>query len=104
MTLHLCYPTVTQGHQLTGLTPIARTKHGSQVSSLWLNQIELTGLTPVANQNLALDQTQTNHTQLIVWKVYVTRDREHGYNDSLHSAEIAQLYPQVGDFIASLSN
>jgi hypothetical protein len=32
MTLHLGYPTVTQGHQLTGLTLVARTKQGSQVS------------------------------------------------------------------------
>jgi hypothetical protein len=112
MTLHLGYPTVTQGHQLTGLTPVARTK---QSSPLWLNQTELTGLTPVAkpnrahrphpcsqtNQNPALDQTQTNHTPLIMWKVHVTRDHQQGYHDSLHSAEAAQLYPQVGDFIAS---
>jgi hypothetical protein len=35
-------------------------------------------------------------SQLIVWKVHV---REHGYHDSLHSAEVAQLYPQVGDSI-----
>jgi hypothetical protein len=34
-----------------------------------------------------------------VWKVHVTHDREHGYHDSLHSAEVAQLYPQVGDSI-----
>jgi hypothetical protein len=101
MTLHLDYPTITQGYQLTGLTPIARTKHGSQVSPLWLNQTGLIGLTPVANQNPALDQTQTNHTPLIVWKVYVTHDREHDYHDSLHSADVAQLYPQVGDFIGS---
>jgi hypothetical protein len=26
MTLHLGYPTVTQGHRLTGLTPVARIK------------------------------------------------------------------------------
>jgi hypothetical protein len=76
MTLHLDYPTIIQGHRLTGLTP-------------------------VANQNPALDQTQINHTPLIMWKVHVAHDREHGYHDSLHSAEVAQLYPQVGDFIAS---
>jgi hypothetical protein len=29
MTLHLGYPTITQGHQLTGLTPLARTKQSS---------------------------------------------------------------------------
>jgi hypothetical protein len=36
-----------------------------------------------------------------VWKVHVAHDHEHGYHDSLHSVEVAQLYPQVGDFIAS---
>jgi hypothetical protein len=34
-----------------------------------------------------------------VWKVHVAHDREHGYHDSLHSTEDAQLYPQVGDSI-----
>jgi hypothetical protein len=34
ITLHLGYPTVTQGHQLTGLTPVARTKQISQVTPL----------------------------------------------------------------------
>ncbi len=34
-----------------------------------------------------------------MWKVHVAHDREHGYHDSLHSAEVAQLYPQVGDSI-----
>jgi hypothetical protein len=34
-----------------------------------------------------------------VWKVHVAHDREHGYHDSLHSAEVAHLYPQVGDSI-----
>jgi hypothetical protein len=29
MTLHLGYPTVTQGHQLIGLTPIARSEQSS---------------------------------------------------------------------------
>jgi hypothetical protein len=38
-------------------------------------------------------------SQLIVWKVHVAHDREHGYHDSLHSTEFAQLYPQVGDSI-----
>jgi hypothetical protein len=93
MTLHLGYPTVTQDHHLTGFTPVARTKQGSQVSPLWLNQTELTCLTPVANENPALDQTQTNHTPLIMWKVHVALDREHDYHDSLHSIEVAQLYP-----------
>jgi hypothetical protein len=36
-----------------------------------------------------------------MWKVHVARDREHDYHDSLHSVAVAQLYPQVGDFIAS---
>jgi hypothetical protein len=31
--------------------------------------------------------------------VRVTHDREHGYHNSLHSAEVAQLYPQVSDSI-----
>jgi hypothetical protein len=39
-------------------------------------------------------------TQLIMWKVHVAHDCEHDYHDSLHSADVAQLYPQVGDFIA----
>jgi hypothetical protein len=34
-----------------------------------------------------------------VWKVHVAHDREHDYHDSLHSTEVAQLYPQVGDSI-----
>jgi hypothetical protein len=34
-----------------------------------------------------------------VWKVHVAHDREHSYHDSLHSAKVAQLYPQVGDSI-----
>jgi hypothetical protein len=34
-----------------------------------------------------------------VWKVHVAHDREHGYHNSLHSADVAQLYPQVGDSI-----
>jgi hypothetical protein len=34
MTLHLGYPTVTQGYQLTGLTPVAKTKQSSQFSPL----------------------------------------------------------------------
>jgi hypothetical protein len=34
MTLHLGYPTVTQGHQLTDLTPVARTQQSSQVKPL----------------------------------------------------------------------
>jgi hypothetical protein len=78
MTLHLGYPTVTKGHRLTGLTPAAE-----------------------INQNPALDQTQANNTPLIVWKVHVANDREHDCHDSLHSVEVAQLYPHVGDFIAS---
>jgi hypothetical protein len=50
-----------------------------------------------------LDPTWTIPTklQLIVWKVHAAHDREHDYHDNLHSAEVAQLYPQIGDFIAS---
>jgi hypothetical protein len=40
-------------------------------------------------------------SQLIVWKVHVAHDCEDGYHDSLHPVEVVQLYPQVGDFIAS---
>jgi hypothetical protein len=36
-----------------------------------------------------------------MWKVHVARDREHGYHDNLQSAEVAQLYSQVGNFIAN---
>jgi hypothetical protein len=45
------------------------------------------------------NQNQHNHTQLIVWKIHVAHHYEHDYHDSLHSTEVAQLYPQVGDFI-----
>jgi hypothetical protein len=34
-----------------------------------------------------------------MWKVHISHDREHGYHDSLHSIEVAQLCPQVGDSI-----
>jgi hypothetical protein len=34
-----------------------------------------------------------------VWKVHAAHDREHDYHDSLHSVEVVQLYPQVGDSI-----
>jgi hypothetical protein len=34
-----------------------------------------------------------------MWKIHVAHDREHGYHDSLHSAEVAQLYLQLGDSI-----
>jgi hypothetical protein len=57
-----------------------------------------TGFTPAAyhepdwlDSNQA-DPTQPNQTQLIMWKVHATHDREHGYHDSLHSVEVAQLY------------
>jgi hypothetical protein len=62
------------------------------------------GFTPAAyHEPDWLDPTQTVPTkpQLIVWKVHAAHDREHSYHDSLHSAEVVQLYPQVGDFIAS---
>jgi hypothetical protein len=78
MALDLGYPTVTQGHRLTDLTPIARTKQ-TQYST----------------------RPKPTIPQLIVWKVHAAHDCEHGYHDSLHSAEVAQLYPQVDDFIAS---
>jgi hypothetical protein len=65
-----------------------------------------TAFTPAAypepdRPRLRTQQVQPNQTPLIVWKVHVAHDREHGYHDSVHSAEVAQLYPQIGDFIAS---
>jgi hypothetical protein len=35
-----------------------------------------------------------------MWKVHVAHDCEHVYHDSLYSADVTQLYPQVGDSIA----
>jgi hypothetical protein len=64
-----------------------------------------TGFAPAAyRESDRLTQTrqvQHNQTQLIVWKVHVTHDREHDYHDSLYFAEVVQLYPQVDDFIAN---
>jgi hypothetical protein len=63
-----------------------------------------TDFAPAAYYNpVRLDPTQTSqpNSKLIVWKVHVAHDCEHDYYDSLHSAEIAQLYSQIGDFIAS---
>jgi hypothetical protein len=61
-----------------------------------------TSFTPVAyDEPDRLDSNTADPTQLIVWKVHVAHDREHDYHDSLHYAEVAQLYPQVGDFISS---
>jgi hypothetical protein len=34
-----------------------------------------------------------------MWKVHAAHDPEHGCQHSLHFIEVAQLYPQVGDFI-----
>jgi hypothetical protein len=48
-----------------------------------------------------LDRSNPSITQLIMWKVHVAHDCEHNYHVSLHSTKVAQLYPQVGDFIAS---
>jgi hypothetical protein len=45
------------------------------------------------------DPTQPNPTNHV--KVHAAHDCEHDYHDSLHSTEVAQLYPHVGDFIAS---
>jgi hypothetical protein len=53
------------------------------------------------NQTQLPNQIQTTITQLVMWKVHVAHDREHGYHDNLHSTEVAQFYPQVSDFIAS---
>jgi hypothetical protein len=48
MTLHLGYPTVTQGHWLTCITPVARLNKAHRSHPCSQNQIELTGLTPVS--------------------------------------------------------
>jgi hypothetical protein len=48
MTLHLGYPTVTQGHWLAGLTPVARPNKSHMSHPCSQNQTELTGLTLVA--------------------------------------------------------
>jgi hypothetical protein len=53
------------------------------------------------NQTQLPNQIQTTITQLVMWKVHVAHDREHGYHDNLHSTKVAQFYPQVSDFIAS---
>jgi hypothetical protein len=45
------------------------------------------------------DPNQPTISQLIVWKVHGAHDHEYNYHDSLHSVEVAQLYPQVGDSI-----
>jgi hypothetical protein len=47
------------------------------------------------------DRSKPTKPQLIVWKGHAARDREHDYHDSLHSTEVAQRYPHIGDFIAS---
>jgi hypothetical protein len=64
-----------------------------------------TGFAPAAwhepNHKTQTQQNQPNQTHLIMWKVHVAHNREHDYHDSLHSTDVAQLYPQVGDFIAS---
>jgi hypothetical protein len=46
-----------------------------------------------------LTRSKPTITQLIMWKVHVAHDREHGYHDSLHFVDVAQLYPQVSNFI-----
>jgi hypothetical protein len=48
MTLHLGYPTVTLGHWLKGLTPVARSNKAHRSHPYKQNQTELTGLIPVA--------------------------------------------------------
>jgi hypothetical protein len=88
------------------ITPVARTNQSSQTSPCSQNQDYAHRLPPVAYHKLnQLDQdnppdpTQpypTNHM-----KVHLAHDREPDYQDSLHSAKDTQLYPQVGDFIAS---
>jgi hypothetical protein len=101
MTLHLGYPTVTQGHWLTGLIPVARPNKAHMSHPCSHNQTELTCLTPVVKtiQTQHLTRPKPTIPPLIMWKVHIAHDCEHGYHDSLHSAEVAQFYPQVGDSI-----
>jgi predicted Zn-ribbon and HTH transcriptional regulator len=61
VTLHLGYPTVTQGHWLTGLTLLARPNKAHRSHPCSQNQT-----------NPELDQTQTNHTPLIVSRTIMT--------------------------------
>jgi hypothetical protein len=82
--------------KLTSIPPVAQPRNMS------------TGFAPVAYHELnQLDPDQQNPTNpnpqipLIVWKVHAAHNREHAYHDTLQSAEVAQLYPQVGDFITS---
>jgi hypothetical protein len=74
---------------LTGIPHVA--KICTQASHL------LHTITRSTRSNQTRDPNQ--RSQLIMWKVHVAHDHEHGYHDSLHSAEVAQLYPQVGDSI-----
>jgi hypothetical protein len=62
------------------------------------------GFTPTTHHNqIDYIPPQTKNpnqkSQLIMWEVHVAHDREHNYHDSLHSTEVAQLYPQVSDSI-----
>jgi hypothetical protein len=62
------------------------------------------GFTPAAyHEPDRLDPTQPEpprpNPQLIVSKVHAAHHCDHGYHDSLHSTEVTQLYPQVGDSI-----
>jgi hypothetical protein len=65
MAQHLGYPTVTQGHWLTGLTPVARPNKAHRSHPCGQNQTELTGLTPVAKtiqtQHLPRPKTTIPH-------------------------------------------
>jgi hypothetical protein len=73
MTLHLGYPTVTQGHWLTGLTPIAR-PNNNRSHPYSQNQTELTGLTPVAKtiQTQLLTRPKTTITLMTVSTTIMT--------------------------------
>jgi hypothetical protein len=53
---------------------------------------------PTHQDSNSIDPTQQSPTNRV--KFHVAHDREHSYHDSLNSIEVAQLYPQVGDFIA----
>jgi hypothetical protein len=102
MKLHPGYPIVTKGHKLTGVTPVAKTDQNSQVSHLspnqeWCSQVSTSSIPrPKPTRPSYPNQIQPSKSQLIVWKVHVAHDREHGCQDSLYSAVVVQLYPYDG--------
>jgi hypothetical protein len=86
------HPPVAKPTEITCIPPVAKpgTTHTGFAPAAYY---EPDRLDPNPNHN------QPTISQLIMWKVHVTHDREHDYHDSLQSIEVAQLYPQVGDSV-----